>query len=358
MQAKEYCIYTVIYLKYVREKVMTLLKTEKLKKKYEDYMFDHKGARLVLDYAIATVVCLFSAFIYAFGFKAFLAPMFFSDGVTPVISFVTGGVSGLAQNIILLIKIIIGGDNWTADTTYTMQSIIYFVLNIPIFVLGYKGVGKRFAIFSFLNVIFVSLFIKFLPSITIDEILTDNLGRALFAGICTGLSSAVAFKVETSAGGFDVISYYFAYQKSTSVGKYSIAFNAFIVAMFTLLSYILDTGSGWTVLTITLYTIVYFFTAALVVDALNTRNKKAELQIITSKQTLPKIILANFPHSCTVVPAKGGFSNEDRIIIYIVVSSFEVKKLVKLVRTIDPEAFINVSHSSQVYGKFFIKPVK
>lgn len=335
-----------------------MLKTEKLKKKYEDYMFDHTGARLVLDYAMATIVCLVSAFIYAFGFKAFLAPLFYSDGTTPVISFVTGGVSGLSQNIILLIKIAIGGQNWTSDTTYTLQSIIYFVLNIPIFILGYKGVGKRFAIFSFLNVIFVSLFIKFIPSIAIDEILGDNLGRALFAGILTGLSSAIAYKVEISAGGLDVISYYFAYQKSTSVGKYTIAFNSFIVVMFTLLSYISEPNAGWTVMTITLYTVVYFFTSALVVDALNTRNKKAELQIITSKQTLPKIILANFPHSCTVVPAKGGFSSEDRLIIYIVVSSFEVKKLVKLVRTVDAEAFINVSHSSQVYGKFFIKPVK
>ncbi len=335
-----------------------MLKREKLKKKYEDYMFDHTGVRLFLDYAVATIVCLLSAFIYAFGFKAFLAPLFFSDGTTPVISFVTGGVSGLSQNIILMIKIAMGGALWTSDMTYSLQSIIYFVLNIPIFILGYKGVGKRFAIFSFLNVIFVSLFIQFLPSIHIDEILSDNLGRALFAGILTGISSAIAYKVEISAGGLDVISYYFAYQKSTSVGKYTIVFNTGVVALFTLLSYIYNPSAGWSVMTITLYTVVYFFTSAMVVDALNTRNKKAELQIITSKPTLTKIILANFPHSCTVVPAKGGFSNEDRLIIYIVVSSFEVKKLVNVVRTVDPEAFINVSHSSQVYGKFFIKPVK
>ena len=56
-----------------------MFKTEKIKKKYTDYMFDHKGARLALDYGIATLVTILSAFIYAFGFKAFLAPMFFSD---------------------------------------------------------------------------------------------------------------------------------------------------------------------------------------------------------------------------------------------------------------------------------------
>jgi uncharacterized membrane-anchored protein YitT (DUF2179 family) len=337
--------------------VSTLLKTEKIKKKYTDYMFDHTGVRLVLDNVFATIICILSALIYAFGFRAFIAPLVVIDGET-VTSFVSGGASGLSQNIVLIIKIVFGDQGWTPDTSYTLQSILYFVLNIPIFILGYKGVGKRFAIFSFLNVIFVSLFIKFLPSIAIEEILKDNLGRALFAGICTGISSAIAYKAEISAGGLDVISYYFAYHKSTSVGKYSIAFNTVIVILYTLLSYIYSPIDGWSVLTITLYTIVYFFTSALVVDALNTRNKKAELQIITSKPTLPKIILANFPHSCTVVPAKGGFSNEDRLIIYIVVSSFEVKKLVKLVRTVDHDAFINVSNSSQVFGKFFIKPVK
>jgi len=338
-----------------------MFKTKKIQKQYTDYMFDHTGVRLLIDYVITTVVCLFSALIYAFGFRAFIAPQI--DGIT---SLVAGGLSGLAQNLVLLLKIIYGGEFGTVSMTNSLQAIFYLVFNIPLFFLAYKGVGKRFAIFSFLNVILVSVFIKFLPQITIPDIIVtagnpsmgDTLGRALFAGICTGLSSAIAFKFETSAGGMDVVSYYFAYHKSTSIGKYSIAFNSMVVLLYTLLSYIYNPAAGWGVLMIALYAVVYLFTTALMVDAMNTRNKKAEVQIITSKLTLPKVILANFPHSCTITPAKGGFSNEDKIIIYIVVSIFEVTKLVKLIRTVDPDSFINVSNSEQVYGRFFIRPVK
>lgn len=329
-----------------------MFKTAKIQKKYTDYMFDHTGVRLVIDHGITLIVCVLSALVYAFGFRAFIAP-----SVDGVVSLVSGGLSGFSQNIVLIIKIITHG-TMTFDMSYTLQSIIYVVLNIPVFFLGFKGVGKRFAVYSFINVICVSIFIKFLPTITISEIQSDILGRALFAGICTGLSSAMCYKMEISAGGMDIVSYYFAYHRSTSVGKYTLAFNAIVVLLYTILSFAYAPSSGWDVLTITLYTVVYLFTAALVIDALDSRNKKAEVQIITSRQAMPKIILANFPHSCTVVPAKGGFSNEDRLIIYIVVSSFEVKRLVKLVRTVDHDAFISVSNSTQVYGKFFIKPVK
>ncbi|MCX5775137.1 MAG: YitT family protein [Firmicutes bacterium] len=338
-----------------------MLKTKKIKKQYTDYMFDHTGVRLFLEYAFTTVICILSALIYAFGFRAFIAPQ-----ITGITSLVAGGLSGLSQNLVLLLKIIYGGNFGTVSMTNTLQSVFYFVFNIPLFFLAYKGVGKRFAIFTFLNVVLVSVFIKFLPQISIPDIVNnagapgmgDTLGRALFAGICAGLSSALAFKFEISAGGMDVVSYYFAYHKSTSVGKYSIALNSAVVLLYTLLSYIYDPSLGWGALMIALYAVVYLFTSVLVVDAMNTRNKKAEVQIITSKTNLPKIILANFPHSCTVTPAKGGFSNEDRIIIYIVVSSFEVTKLVKLVQTVDHDSFINVSNSTQVYGRFFIKPVK
>jgi uncharacterized membrane-anchored protein YitT (DUF2179 family) len=73
---------------------------------------------------------------------------------------------------------------------------------------------------------------------------------------------------------------------------------------------------------------------------------------------MPKVIMEKFQHGCTVVKAKGGFTNNDKYIIYIVVSSVEAQQVIRLVRLVDPNSFIDESYSHQVYGRFFIKPIK
>jgi uncharacterized membrane-anchored protein YitT (DUF2179 family) len=322
-----------------------------LKQRYEDYMFEHSTARNFVDIIVTSFIAIFSAFLFAYSFRAFIVPD--SDLARPLI---TGGASGISQIITLLLGIM---NLFPEVEPKTFQAIFYIILNIPLFFLGYSGVGKRFAIFSFINVVLTSLFIQMIPTswLTLIDISNDMLGRALFAGFISGLSSAICYKAEISAGGLDVVTYYIANNKSTSVGKYAVAFNAVIVTIFTIISIISD-GSGLGALNSFLYTLVYFFTSSRVIDALNLRNRKSQMQIITSKQNMAKLLLANFPHGCTVVSAKGGFSGEERLIIYMVVSSFEVKKVVKLVRNEDSNSFIDVSDSHQVYGRFFIKPIK
>jgi len=314
-------------------------------------MYEHSRTRTALDYTITTIVALIAAFCFSYSFRAFVTT------IDPDIDqLITGGASGLAQIFTLAFQMI---GLFPTIAAKTWQAIFYFVFNVPLIVLAYKGIGKRFATFSVLNVILTSLLIEILPDswLTIVDISGDMLGRALFAGLLVGLGSSLCFRREFSAGGVDIITYYIANHKSTSVGKYQIAINAVILVIFTTMT-IIKQGSGLGALNGFLYTLVYLFTNGRVVDTINQRNKKAQMQIITNQIGLPKIILAQFPHSCTVVNAKGGYSDEARIIIYIVVSSFEVKKVAKLVRAIDPKSFIDVSYGHQVYGRFFIKPIK
>jgi uncharacterized membrane-anchored protein YitT (DUF2179 family) len=108
--------------------------------------------------------------------------------------------------------------------------------------LAWFGIGKRFAIFTFINVLEVSLFSNLLGQLNWDflnhvsrvsfRIMALCFPALLFAGVCTGLSSALAFKVDISAGGIDVISYYIALKKSTSVGKVHDLLNSFTVILF------------------------------------------------------------------------------------------------------------------------------
>ena len=98
--------------------------------------------------------------------------------------------------------------------------------------------------------------------------------------------------------------------------------------------------------------------AGTIIDAINLRNKKVSVQIITAKEHMPELIIANFPHSATVVKGKGAYSGADRTMIWMVVSSSEVKKVVDVARKIDEHAFITATPLKQVYGNFFIKPLE
>lgn len=328
-------------------------KREKLKKRINNYLFDHPVQKYGLEYLFTFVMAVASAFIFAFGFRLFLSPVNLGVGQYRIVS---GGISGLAQIIAKLVIDLMGVSNLSRAN---LQSILYFIINIPIMALAWFGIGKRFMLFSFVNVISVSLFISIIPESWETLIVLDSdFSRAIFAGICTGISSALAYKADTSAGGLDVITYYFANRKSTAVGKYAVAFNMTIVLIYTILSIIQGGDVGQAAFTSLIYSVVYLFTTAMVVDAINQRNKKAQVQVITSKENMAKILISNFPHGCTIVKGKGAFSGEERIVLYMSVSTNEVRHVVKVVQAIDSHAFVNITSLQQVYGKFYIRPIK
>lgn len=338
----------------------TMGKLQKIKKKTNDFLFDHPVARWLTENTYTFAFCAFSAFIFAFGFRLFISPEVTSSTTTTVVQFAGGGISGLSQDVVRLMIGIFGA----TYNEYYLQSILYMLFNIPVILLGWFGIGKRFTIYSLINVVLGALFIAVIPSSWSDLISLDSqLTRTLLAGICTGMSSAAAFKADISAGGMDIVSYYVANRKSTNVGKYSMSFNAVIVVLYSIITVFValkdgdanPLNEGFTPL---VYSIIYLFVSALVIDFINVRNKKAQLQITTTSQNMANILIANFHHSATIVQGNGAYTGEPRIIIYMTVSTTEVKKVVKVVQRVDKRAFVNVINLQQVYGRFFVPPVR
>jgi len=332
-----------------------MTKIKKFKIKVKDYFFDHYKQKAVIDYTWLAIASCFSAFIYAFGFSTFITPIS-NTGFTVV----TGGLSGISQTIVLIFEmcgIKLG--------TNTLQSVIYFIINIPLIVFAFLKIGKRFSIFSLINVGLSSLFIFLLSNYwtpfmnPIAEIVQKNdVTRILLAAVCTGVSSGILFKANISAGGMDIVSYYFALKKSSNVGKYSIILNIGIIVTFALLK-ICQFPDNWaTSLVALFYSILYLIGVAVVIDLINVRNKKVQLQIITTNKNLIDVLLSNFPHGATISTGKGAFTEEDKLIIYMVISSVETNKVVSLVKQVDVHAFVSALSLIQVYGNFFIKPVK
>ena len=208
----------------------------KLKKKTETFLYDHMLLRDGLLNLRLLIIAALCAAIYAFGFDCFITPNLAASDPTKIMTIVTGGVGGISQNIILICEMC-----GAKIDVYNLQSILYFALNIPILIFSFFFVGKKFTIFTAINVglssLFVSLFKPLAAAIVSNPFLdgtTGVLARAVFAGIVISFSSAIAFKNEISCGGVDVLSYYFSLRKSTSVGKYNTIINFVIIAFFSI----------------------------------------------------------------------------------------------------------------------------
>ena len=332
-------------------------KSERIKKKINDYLFDHRALRLFLDHGNAFIHALIAATIFAFGFCAFISPTT-EEGL----HIATGGVSGVSQTVALILNFF-NAPKWLIGNN--IISIAYFVINIPIVTFAFFKIGKRFAIYTAVNVGLSSLFIflftrlGFTNAIGSNPLIADHvLVRVLFGALCVGVSSATAYRGDVSCGGIDVFSYYFALRKSTSIGKYGILINGVIITTY---SIILSTtsGSNWETGVISFFfSIIYLLEVNIVIDAINLRNKKIQVQIVTGNEYVAPVLLANFPHGATIVEGKGAYSSQPKKIIYMVVSSSQVKDVVHLARRVDPHAFISATALVQVYGNFFIKPVQ
>ena len=336
-------------------------KFSKFKRKFNNYLYDHIYVKEGLNITKGAFVAAFTALLYAVGFYCFVAPSIYvtDTGTLASSAITTGGVGGISQ-VIWMITQLCGAH----ISVSTMQSILYFALNVPILIFAFFKIGKKFSLLTLLNVGLSSLFIQLLSNFDLAqkiayELSEEHLARVLFAAVSIGLASSIAFRCEISCGGIDVISYYFALRKSTSVGKYAMTINCCILISYFSLSVAKNKGENLEIAVLSLlFSFLYLFVVMLVVDFVNIRNKKVQLQIITTFADISSVLIANFPHSTTTVQAKGGYSHADKTIVYMVVSSNEVKHVVSLVKKIDQHAFITATSLVQAYGNFFIKPIE
>ena len=337
--------------------------SKKLSKKVNNFLYDHMHFSTALHYFVGVVLAVVSAALFAFGFTSFITPAssdaLFQAGM-PEFTIVTGGISGLTQNVALVLHII--GINITANQ---VQAIGYIVFNLPLVTFAFFKISKRFAILTLVNVLASSLFIRLFDYVGLAEqiassqlIIKSVLTRTLFAAICSGLGSAIAFKADISCGGIDIITYYFSLRKSTTVGKYNVLFNSVIVSLYSILLISTQSASLDIGFLSIFFSIIYLLVGALVIDSIHVRNKKIQLQIITEQTVLPEVLMANFPHGITISKGKGAYSNKDKLVLWMIVSSTEVKKVVALAKRADKHVFISVTPLNQVYGNFFIKPIE
>lgn len=238
----------------------------------------------------------------------------------------SGGVTGIAFLIHHFLQINTG---W-----------IVFAINIPLFILGIKYLGKRFILFTIYSVAVLSFSLKIIPihAISNDILLSSIIGGALY-----GVSVGLIIRSGGSTGGTDIVSLILSQKKNMQVGFLSACMN--ILVVFTS-GFIF----GWN---ITLYTIITIYVAGRAVDMVYTTQNKLTVRIVTEKgDELIDALIHLHVRGITVHNAEGAYSHKPRKVLTTVITRFELNETKHTVQMVDPDAFVNISQTLEVIGRF------
>lgn len=244
----------------------------------------------------------------------------------------SGGFSGAAQLISKISR---------HFTPYPLSmGFLLLLLNIPVTILGWRKVGRSFTIYSFISVVLMSLFLDFIP---VKKVSSDILLNAAFGGVISAVGVGITLRMGASTGGMDIIAMILSRMKDKPVGTYYFTLNAIIIGTAGYLF-------GWEK---ALYTLVSLYVSTRVIDTIHTRHEKLTALIITKNaDQLKKAIHSKLVRGMTTVSARGGYTNEPKEMLMIVITRYELFDLEKIIKEVDPGAFTNIMQTTGIYGFF------
>ena len=270
------------------------------------------------------LVCL-GALIFSFNMKSFVR----AGNLLP------GGIAGIT----VLIQQI-GNEYFHVSIPYSVGNLL--LNSIPIFI-GIRFVGKKFTLYSCLMIVVSSILTDVLPvqPITYDELLV-----AVFGGLINGFAIGLCLMGVAISGGLDIVAVYLSRRWNIDAWNYTLMLNAVILATAGLIF-------GWDR---ALYSIIFQFTSTQVVHAMYQKHRQHTLLIITNhSREVYTTISQCTSHGATVFRGIGSYDGQERDMVYSVVSSDEVKMVLKNVREVDPAAFINTLRTDYMTGRFIQK---
>lgn len=262
---------------------------------------------------------IFGSFLYAFGVNYFIIANHLAEG----------GFTGIA--LILHYKL-----GWPVG-------IMILVANIPLLLLSWKLWGWEFISKTILGVVASSLFIELTAGFQLP--VKDLLLAALYGGVFTGIGLGLVLRNGGTTGGADIIGRLFNYYRGVRMGKFYLVFDFLVIS----------TVAFFFGLTITLYSLVAIFVyskvADYVIEGLDAANQA--LIISAESEKIAQAIDRELERGYTFIKGKGGYQGADKKIILCVVGKWQIFRLKKLVKSIDPKAFIIVSDVYEALGEGF-----
>lgn len=273
------------------------------------------------------LLLLISGTINAFGITMFLVPVGLYD-------------SGISGTSMLLGQV---------TPEWMTLSVFLVVLNVPLFLYGLKKQGAAFTIYSIFAVCVYSVAAWLISDVLPVDVRaaspfagTDLLLCAVFGGLISGIGSGLTLRAGGAIDGMEVMAVIFAKGLGITVGNFVMAYNVVLYVAAGLICH------SWI---LPLYSIITYYVGQNAVDFIvEGLDRSKSVMIITEKgDAVSQALLDAFACGTTKLPAKGGFTNVDKTVIYFVVNRFQIARMRTIVHDIDPAAFLTISDVADVF---------
>jgi len=253
------------------------------------------------------------------------------NGIAIPHGFVTGGFSGLGILLYYLFAVITPG-------------VWLLIFNIPVFILGYFTISRRFFWYSVYGAAMVSVLLE-LVHLTIP--VHDSFLAALSFGCVAGVGLGICFRSLGSTGGTDIIAIWLNQKFGLRIGQVGFMVNALV---FAAAFATLDTDK-------VLYSLTAVFISAQITDYILSLSNQRKMVLIISSQPdeIVKLVNNDLRRGATILYGRGAYSHAPKKIIMTVVNTLQIKAIEELVFSIDPNAFVIFENTLNVIGKGFSK---
>lgn len=272
---------------------------------------------LVIRYCVIIVGMI----VASIGINGFLRPA----------HLLSGGVTGAAVTINYLTNMNIG--------------LLTFLINIPLFILGFIYLEKEFCITSFINMIIFSVLLGATQEIGKYIPINDVLLQSVYGGLLSGIGTGLVFKTKSSQGGTDIIAAILKFKKNIPMKDTTLTINIILVSL----------GGILFGIDLALYTLIGMFINVTVMnftkDAMN--SQKSVMVISRESQLIADDIMKSLVRGVTFLEAEGAYTHEKKKIIYCIVSSNEIPKIKEIALKYDKKSFISVNDVTEVKGRGF-----
>lgn len=291
------------------------VRMQKLIKRIKEIDFHKEGKQLVRDY-----LQLFAGtLILALAFTSFFIP----HDIAP------GGVSGLSTVIASVIPLSVG--------------VLSFVINLPLFLLGMRTVGWRFALRSFISMTLLSIFIDVLPPV---DLTGDLMLSAMFGGVIMGVGLGLVVRAGATTGGTDMAAQLVhGWLPFLGIPEILLAIDACVVVIAAMR---FGVAAGF-------YALIALYVSTVAMDMIiKGFNTALQFMIISNHaEEIVARIHSDLDRGCTRLLAEGTYSRMPVDTLVCVISRMEAPRLKKIVAEIDPKAFVTVCNVSEALGEGF-----
>ncbi|NYF23617.1 YitT family protein [Sporosarcina sp. JAI121] len=244
-------------------------------------------------------------------------------------SIIDGGIIGISLILTFLTGIPFG--------------LLILIINLPFLFFGYKFIGRNFFITSSFAI--VALALVEVPLKSVEPFVTDPLLATVFGGLLLGAGVGMVIRNGGALDGTEILGILLTKKIPFSVGEFVMFFNIFI---FGWAGFVL----GWEQ---AMYSILTYYIASKTIDAVIQGLDETKAVIIVSDEyeELGNAINERLGRNITNLKGSGGYNNNDKDVIYVVVTRLEISKLKHIVHEVDAQAFLTIMNTQEAHGGQF-----